>query len=219
MKKSFSILSMPVTPVAGRFLIPVLVVLLLATSCQKEISGDGFGTDNKLNPLLGTWKFINSHVSANATVEITNEFSDVKSITLTEYSTLNNKGTVVIDDTAMTSTGISYDVLTISKSYTYLNGNLEDSTDFPIAFSIPSSSYKNSYKRIGTDSINSAGGVFTQVVSSPAGTMPSAGGYRYRLSGDTLTLTASIDEYSLDTSMGVPIKTWNKAQVTTTLGK
>jgi hypothetical protein len=194
-----------------------LIVLFIFASCQKEISSDLLGQTTP-NDLPGTWKFINSHVTTNSNVEIFDQFADVKTITVSDYVTMNNQGSLQFSDSVMTTTGVSYDVSTTAKSYTYLDGNLDDSTDFPFSFSLPSSSSAGPYKRIGTDSIYSPGGTLAQVTGA-TGVQSAPGGYRYAITGDTLLLTTVINQSLIDSSFGVPIKTINQASVISTLAR
>ncbi|MBA4166141.1 MAG: hypothetical protein H0X41_01100 [Chitinophagaceae bacterium] len=186
-------------------------------SCQKEISSDIPGQTTP-NNLLGTWKFINSHVTTNSNVEITDVSSDVKTITLSDYVTSNNQGILQFNDSLMITTGVSYDVSATAQSYTYDNGNLDDSTDFPFSFSLPASSSSSAYKRIGTDSIYAPGGTLTQVAGA-TGMLSASGGYKYKLTGDTLLLTMMVNQSLVDTSFGFPITSTDKATVITTLSK
>ena len=189
---------------------------IVLTSCQKEISGD-FLKPAPSNDLTGTWKFLYSKVSATSTVDVQDEFGDVKSITLSNYVTQNNQGSLLINDSLMVTSGAAYDISTVASSYTYVDGNLEDSTDFPFSFSVPSTNSSSSYKRIGTDSIYVPGSSLTQV-AGPTG-LQSANGYKYKIISDTLLLSTLLDQTSTDNSSGVQVITNNKASVTSTLKK
>ena len=194
-----------------------MALFIVLTSCQKEISGDFLNTATP-NDLIGTWKFLNSSVSTNSTVEIKDEFADVKNITLSDYVTVNNQGSLLINDSLMVTSGIAYDISTIARAFTYVDGNIEDSTDFPFSFSFPSTNSSSPYKRIGTDSIYVPGSSLTQVAGA-TGLQSAANGYTYKIISDTLLLTTILDQTTIDNSLGVPVITNNKASVITTLKK
>lgn len=198
-------------------LITCLLLVLAASSCQKQITDD-------LPPaastqLTGTWKYLNTHVSGESTIEIDDAFGVTSSVTSTDYTTINNKGTLTIDDTKMTTDGVAYDVSTIATAVTYQDGAIVDSFQFPINFSLPPSSAVSAYKRIGTDSIYSETFSSTQIAGTSSGTQGVAGGYKYRIAGDTLFLATAVDQFTVDSSQGVPIKSLIKANVQTMLSR
>lgn len=193
------------------------IAILALSSCQKEISGDILG-ENTPNGLIGTWKFINLHGITNSTQEIFDVSSDVKTVTITDYITINNQGTYTFGDTSITGTGIAYDVSTTARGYVYENGNLDDSTDFPFAFSVPPTSSNGSYRRISSDSLYFPGGSSIQI-SGASGMLSPPGGCTYTLAGDTLTLVTPVYQSFTDNSMGLPVTVTDNATAIITLAR
>ena len=191
--------------------------IFVLASCQKEISADVLGT-NTPNPLIGTWKFINLHGNTTASDEVMDQGSDVKTITIADYVTGNNQGTYAFTDTAYTVNGVGYDISTVAKEYTYDNGNLDDSTDFPFSYSIPPASSHGSYKRVGSDSLT-FGSTLVPVTGASGSVATPPGGGKYSITGDTLKIFGVIHQAYTDSSSGVPVVVTEEATSVATLAR
>lgn len=182
----------------------LLAAVTTLCSCQKEVSGDVVSGSDK-NPLIGTWKLVSDHITGSSQVDINDGTEDVKTITLSDYTTLSNQGTVTFSDSIISVNGVGYEISTTARAYTYEDGNLADSTELPFAFTVPPASYTASYRRVGTDSIASMGILGGDAPVSGSNSTPVVTGYHYRITGDDLELTAIVHQSSSDNSQGVPI--------------
>jgi hypothetical protein len=198
-------------------------VLLILASCSKEKSVDTLGggggtTAGSTGSEKGTWKLINMRGITSSTVEITDGVDVEKSVTISDYITDNNGGTLKFDGSTMTGTGIGYSADFIATAYLYTNGTLEDSLDFPFTGTFPPSNSTATYKKVGADSIYVESGVFTSV-GSGGNTQSSGGGYKLKFDGDKMTMTGAVDQSKIELNMGVTQRTVNHAVQILTLQK
>jgi hypothetical protein len=199
------------------------IVLLILASCSKEKSVDTLGggggtTAGSTGSEKGTWKLISMRGITNSTVEITDGVDVSKAVTLSDYITDNNGGTIKFDGSTMTGTGITYSVDDIATAYFYTNGILEDSLDLPFAATIPPTNSTATYKKVGADSIYVQTGVFTSV-SSGGTTQSSGGGYKLKFDGDKMIMTAAADQSKVELNMGLTQRTISHAVQIITLQK
>ncbi|HEY1869663.1 MAG TPA: hypothetical protein VGG71_01325, partial [Chitinophagaceae bacterium] len=133
----------------GFFLLSLIV--LMFASCQKEIddsvddnNGNGSsggwntGSGNTGASIIGTWNFTVLNAQTQSTAEVDLSGTDEKTVSLSNYTTTNNAGTFVIDDSVMHVNGLTYTVSSTVKAYTYENGVLVDSADSPVNVTLPS---------------------------------------------------------------------------------
>jgi len=138
----------------------------------------------------------------NQTIEFNDGFDDVKTVSVSDYTTINNAGTIKFDGATMTGNGLGYSIDDVATIYLYTNGSLDDSLDFPVTATIPPTNTAATYKKIGTDSIYVQSGVFTSIGSGGA-TQSSAGGYKLTFDGDKMTMTAVADDSQIEFNMGM----------------
>jgi hypothetical protein len=157
-----------------KLLLLISTLFITFTACNKEESleipnnapGNNNGGNNGGNSEgseLGTWNFVSLQASTKETVEAAPE----KLITVSEYTTINNKGTVKFENSKMIVNNVSYSVNSTATGYYYIDGVLEDSITAPFAGTIPAVNSTADYKKIGTDSI--------YVTASPL-SVPESGG-------------------------------------------
>src|ERR1700712_967120 len=91
-------------------------IIIMLASCKKEDKKDD-GTGG----IQGTYKLKNLSASTNSTVVADD---GEKTITLSDYTTTNNQGTLVFDQTNLTYTGLSYSVATDARYFLYLDNEL-----------------------------------------------------------------------------------------------
>jgi hypothetical protein len=200
-------------------------VLLVLVSCSKEKSVDtsvnapGTGTGSAVGKTeKGAWNFISMRGLTSETVEF-NEFGDAtKIVTTSDYTTINNAGTIKFDGSTMSGIGLTYSVDAMAKTYIYTNGTLEDSLELPFAATIPPINSTASYKKIGSDSIYVQSGAFTNI-STGGTTQASSGGYKLAWDGDKMTMTASVAINKIDVSTGISQKISQRATQIITLQK
>lgn len=214
-------------------------ILLLLVSCSKEKSVDTLGytpgssnnTNNSSNnnnnnggsstgSEIGTWTFINMHATTLSSVEYNTGFSNEKAVTVSDYTTQNNAGTITFDGSKMTATGLAYDVNAIAKTYMYTDNVLDDSLDFPFTANIPSSTASNAtYKKVTSDSIYIQSGAFTGMDPNGGTTQGMPSGYRLKWDGDKMYMSMSYTQTSNQVVSGMTQKTTMRITSVTTLQK
>jgi hypothetical protein len=194
---------------------------LFIISCQKEITLADPGTPNGSNPtgtgggnsnLVGTWNFVNVRSVTFASNETTAAGVTDRTETTSDYTTINNSGTVVFTAQAMNNNNVAYAINSTSFNKLFTNGVLVDTFTAPLVASIPPTSSSTTYTTISADSIVVVG---TSVGGQPA----TPYGTKLRLSNDTLFLMQSLNEVGVQTVQGLTYNTVRKALVTTTLKK
>jgi hypothetical protein len=191
-----------------------MLVSLVFLSCQKELSH----TDTTAQTLNGTWKLLYIKAHTNSTGTYFDGTTHYKQVTLSDYITKLNSGTITFDGSNLIGTGIGYTVDTIAKSYSYQNNVLVDSLDFPFSLTLPPSNSKSPYVLVGSDSLYFSSGGGLGGTGSPS-TNPANNGARFTISGSTLTLKQNYYETQIDTSQGIPVNVANSASSTAVFQK
>jgi hypothetical protein len=132
-----------------------IIMSVLVMSCQKEASFDpnnpngGSGGSTSGQSIIGNWKFINSHVITKS-IGVS---GNIKSITTSDYTTIDNGGVFTINATTITSKDFKYSVNTTAKAYFYESNILIDSFEVPMVVGMPASTTSYTYRQIRPDSI------------------------------------------------------------------
>ena len=179
------------------------LLLLFASACKKD-SGQKSALD-------GNWNFTSTSATTSSTVVVDDGGGVIeKTVTTSDFTSTDNKGTVAIGGGVMTAKGLSYSVDANASYIYYVNDVEQNSGTEPLSYTIPATNSVASFKLIGTDSIYFPAGGF----SSASGTNGASGG-RYTLSGNTLTMIMKIDTSFTDNSLGVPAQKHDVATQTT----
>ncbi|HEV2832657.1 MAG TPA: hypothetical protein VGW31_11825 [Hanamia sp.] len=136
-------------------------------------------------------KFLSAKTNATLTAS-----DGEKLVTVSDYTTINNSGTIVIDSSNFSATGFSYEVNSTARSSFYQDNQFVDSFSSPFNVKIPSSNATSSYKLIGADSIYFQNGGLSSGISG-------ANGGRYTLNGNLLTITQNASKDSTFQDSGV----------------
>jgi len=195
------------------------ILLLSALSCKKN--QDAAPDPQAQQKLQGTYKFINltAHTQSNVNESVGGVTSSTTA--LTDYTTTDNAGTIVITADMMSATGLTYSVSTDVRGAAFLNGQFQDSLNFPFDITLPATTSSSKYKLIGSDSLYfSAGGFITSASLPSGGTVPTTGsGGRFTFHADTLILTSSVKQSITQTVQGATIKSDDFATETIRLKK
>jgi len=187
-----------------KLLLPTSLLLLFATACKKD-SGEKSAVD-------GNWNFTSLSATTSSTEVVDYGGGDVeKTVTTSNYTTTDNKGTVAIGGGVMTAKGLSYTVSTDESYVYYVNDVQQDAGTLPFSFTLPPINSVTSFKLVGADSIYFPTGGFSSM-----GTSGASGG-KYALSGNTLTMIMKLDTSFVDNSQGFPIQKHDVATETTVL--
>ena len=163
----------------------ILSAALLLTSCQKVIDDQDPGTAN-INSITGEYNFVGTTASNYSSVIVSDQGSELKAVTVSDYITQNNVGTANITASDIIFIGVGYSIDTTANSKTYIDGVLFNDADLPFVLTVPPANTTNPYTRISNDSLNVIGALG---VPNPAGVTPTgAVGLKISWSGDTLLL-------------------------------
>jgi hypothetical protein len=195
--------------IAIRKLLPLLSLIIAFTSCQKEIdyatgSGPGgTGGTGNTNNIVGDYDFVGMVAHTQSIVSVSAPGQELKSITVSDYTTKSNIGTVKITSSQFISTGLGYAIDTTMNVKTYIDNVLFDDSDFPFVASVPATSSTSPYVRNSADSITVTGAI--GVSPDPSGSIPTGPvGVKLRWSGDTLLLTINSSFTQSISQGGVP---------------
>jgi hypothetical protein len=177
----------------------VLRVILLSfviVSCQKDIDNTAAAAD-----ITGTWNFISIDAKTSNTQQTADETDVFKTITVNDYVTEKNSGTIIFDGAKMTANNLLYSINTLAKSSIYENGTLTDTVSEQINFTVPSLSGAAPYKKISADSLYfESGSFFTSGSTSQSTQKP--GGVKLKLENDKLYLIQSAMQSATETNDG-----------------
>lgn len=205
-----------------RILTLLMVSVIVLVSCQKEVSidtinGGGGSGGSGTGSIIGTWKFIGTTASTESTVAVSDAGIDLKTITKSSYTTTGNTGTYTFTANKISFTGVGYTLNSIATSVIYLDGQLQDSIDFPFTYTLPPSNGEGTYKKVGADSLYFESG---NISIPSSGSQPAqASGVRYKFSGDTLLLITKHTQSTTITDAGSTQKTDNKVDAVVKLLK
>jgi len=188
-------------------LLVLCAVIFIIASCKKDKT-----TTN--SAIQGNYKFKSAHIISNST--ITGNDGE-KAITVSDYTTINNAGTIVIDGSNINSTGLTYEVDATANGYIYQDDQLIDSFSSPFNYVLPAANSSSSYKLISADSIYFPHG---SIATVGIGSMPTGGtGGKYSMSGNLLIITQRAMRDSTFTNSGVAFHSIETAEASVLLEK
>jgi len=171
----------------------LVAALAIFASCKKD------GTNNNnASGINGTYTFNGMHSTTSST--LTSDDGE-KVVTLADWLSANNQGTIVFNNGNATNTNFSYSVNSVSKAYYYEDNILVDSMSSPFVVAIPTSNSVSTYKLIGADSIYFPKGGLVAIGTTTSSS--NAGGGHYKMSGNQLTLTINATKDSTFSDTGV----------------
>jgi hypothetical protein len=169
-----------------------LSFIFIMVACKK---------DGAKGPLDGNWTFTSMQVQDSSSDHY-NDGNDELTTSTLYYTTKNNKGSVTISGGTMAYQGLSYSVDTVMSIKSYTDGTMTDELSSPFTFTLPSTSAASTFKIVGTDSIYFPSGGLVSIGGMT--TTTTGAGYKYVLSGNTLTMTTHLVKDSTDNSNGFP---------------
>ena len=120
------------------------------------------------------------HAKTNST--ITGDDGE-KTVSLADWTSANNMGTVDFKNGILTNSDFSYSVNSEATGYYYENNVLVDSVSLPFSVTIPKTNSVGTYKLIGADSIYFPEGGFVTYGNTTTTSNP--GGGHYKLNGNS----------------------------------
>lgn len=188
----------------------LLLAVVTISSCQKEISfdtppgdpGAGGGTGNN-NNIIGEWDYVGITAHTEATISFTEAGQEFKTVSLSDYVSKNNTGTVKITATDIIASGVAYSIDTTVNVKTYVSNILLDQSEVPFVFDVPATSSTSAYTRNSNDSLTVTSWIGAP--STPSGPAPvGPTGIRIAWSGDTLLLKVYSTRSQSIVQQGVP---------------
>jgi len=191
----------------------LLSLTILFTACQKEVdnvtgntSGNTGGSGNNNNStsnIEGDYDFVGMAAHTESAITVNAAGSEVKAVTVSDYVTKENTGTMKITSDQLISTNLGYSIDTVVNVKTYLDNVLYDDSDVPFAQSAPPTNGPTPYVRVSADSITATG--FLGIPSDPSGSIPTGPtGLKLSWSGDTLLMKINTTITQSVTQQGVP---------------
>lgn len=184
-----------------------LVILLAA--CKKD-------SPNSTSNIEGTYNLKYISVKSNSTVIGS---SGDKAVTISEYSTTDNTGTISFSEGVLSTQDVTYVVNTQAKVYVYDGSDLLDSLSFPFNYTIPPLNSVLQYKIIGADSIYLTQGGLTSTIGGTGSYQTMASGGHYSFSGNLLTITQNLEKDSTFQDSGETYQMIEKAAASLVLEK
>ncbi|WEK34610.1 MAG: hypothetical protein P0Y53_19155 [Candidatus Pseudobacter hemicellulosilyticus] len=187
------------------FLSALLVLLILGSSCQKEVSfqqptanngnnsgggGDDDDSPGESNPaLLGDWDFKEMTAKTRSEITMPSGSNSTRTVTTSEYTTENNQGKISFT-TTLANSAMGYTVDGTMSMEVWVNGKKDEtmSMQIPMMSIIPLTTSSTPYKLIGTDSIYFKGGGLMEMPNGASEAIQ-PGGAKYKIDGKKLTLT------------------------------
>jgi major membrane immunogen (membrane-anchored lipoprotein) len=168
----------------------LLTAIIMLGSCKKD-------NTTSTTAIQGTYKL--KYLTAKTNSTVTGSDGE-KTVTTSDYTTINNQGTLVFDQSNLTYTGLTYSIDTQAKYYLYQDNELLDSSSYPFNVTLPSTSAVATYQLVGADSIYFPQGS----VSGGAGSGQTlASGGRYSFNGNLLTITQHVSKDTTFEDSGV----------------
>jgi hypothetical protein len=194
--------------------------MILFTSCTKE---ESLPEDNPetvtLDKLKGNYDFLVLIAKTNVTVEATDGIRTDKMVSISDYVTKNNGGSVAIDASKFTSTGIKYSIDTTVTGYLYTGGVLDETTEAPFQFTAPPLNSVAPFRLAGTDSLYFSAGFVTAPSGDGQGLPSQESRARFVFSGDTLIMYQEHYSKSTVQDVGLVYTTTHQATITTKMKK
>lgn len=187
----------------------LIVLFFSLVSCSKD--DVTAGTD-----ITGTYKFVSLQAKTTSTVQSVLGTDITKTVTTSDYTSVNNTGTVKIDATQFISTNLAYTINSTSHSTIYENGAVVDTLSFPLQVAIPSTSGTSTYKRIGADSLYFSSGSLLMGGSSTAA---QSGGAKIKYENGKLTIYNNAVQSVITRNQGETVTNIANVAVVTTLQK
>lgn len=193
----------------------LLSLAIVFTACQKEVdyatgnnSGGtggtgGNGSTNSTSNIEGDYDFVGMAAHTESSITVNTSGSEVKAVTVSDYVTRDNTGTMKITSDQFISTNLGYSIDTMINVKTYLDNVLFDDSDVPFTGSTPPTSGTTPYVRNSADSITATG--FLGIPTDPSGAIPTGpAGLKLSWSGDTLLLKVNTSFTQSVSQGGVP---------------
>jgi hypothetical protein len=186
----------------SKLLLIVSTLLITCTACQKELH---FEDSNSTGSEIGAWKFISMQSIMNVTFEGEQNGLDMKVVTTSDYTTIDNGGTITFDSSQMTTAGLTYSINAMAKAVIYVAGIPVNNTDIPLTGTVPPTDDTGNYEKFGADSMYVQSDALA--VIDPSGVLQNSGlGFKLKWNGNQMTMTTRVQATTDEEYMGIPVK-------------
>src|SRR5579871_6836765 len=158
------------------FFLSFFILVIIITSCKKSNSSSSQG-----NTINGNWYFVSFSANTQSTTEYSSGGTDYKNVSISDYTSSNNGGTVSFASNTMTGTNITYYISATVFATDYENGVEVQMQSAPYSYYFPPTNTSSSYTVIGSDSVSFPSGSFTSGPGQSGGI-----GAKIAFSGDTV---------------------------------
>lgn len=183
--------------------IPFLLItgcLLFSVACKKSSHSGNSGP----NPLVGSWTFAGETTNANITYTASVGPFSVKVVNLIDFRTINNVGRFTFTSDSLDAIGVGYSIDTTYTSYTY-TGLTIDTAVSPLMTTAQPANASSNYELIGSDSIYFPHGSPFAIAADSVQPPIQITGAHFAISGNTLTLTSTINQSGNETVSGITV--------------
>lgn len=178
-----------------KYLLALLALSLVFVSCKKSNDSGNSGQ------LIGNYKFLYVSLQSQDIAEESAGGQTEKTITYSNYTTVQNSGTVSFTADSIAAHGVGYTATFDALGYVYLNNVLTDSLSFPFSETYPPTNSATKYDIIGKDSIYFHGGYPTAGLGGGSTIAPPSGG-RFSFKSDTLFIVSHVFQATPPQSSG-----------------
>jgi hypothetical protein len=185
-------------------LLLLLSTVIAFTACQKELKFDDGLANTDSSSVVGAWKFISMQTDMNLTLEGEQNGVPMSVVATSNYTTINNGGTITFDNNQMIAAGLTYSVDAIAKATVYVAGIPVNTSDVPITGTVPPTDDTGAYEQFGADSIYVQSGALA--ILDPGGVLQNTGlGFKLKWIGNQMTMTTRIQTITSEDYMGIPV--------------
>ena len=164
----------------------LFALIILMTACKKDSPASATNIE-------GTYNF--KLMSVKGSTSILGSSGD-KAVTVSDFSSINNGGTVVFNNGTITAQAFTYTVDTTAMLYLYDGDDVIASSSYPFSYTIPASNSVGQYKIVGADSIYFPQGGLTVNIDGTGPYETVGNGGHFSFSGNLLTITENVTKDS-----------------------
>lgn len=192
-----------------------IATLFVLASCQKEVTGQLESSGQKGDSSFeGNYKFESLEAHTKVANSVLDGTDIDKTVTVSDYITKNNTGTVKIDASTMTSSNFSYEIDTVMTSILYINNVMIDSASMPLQLKVPMMNNTSSYQKVTSDSLYFPNGF---IITNNATFTTTGIGVKLRQAGNKLYMDMTHSDNFIQDVQGEQVHTAQTIKATITL--
>ena len=186
------------------------ILTMVFVACKKDNNSNGSSA------LSGTWTFNGFHATTYSSAQDVESGIVFKTVTTSDYTTVDNTGSVNISGNTMAGTGIGYTANMNLFVTDYQDNVIVDTFSTQLPITIPPTNSTSAFEVIGTDSIHYTS---SGLIGSAGSGSPAANGAKFTIDTGVLTITSNVVVDKVIDTLGTTITQHETATVITTLNK